>query len=275
MVATDGVNWHVQIAGSGPCLLLLHGTGASAHSWRAAMPLLARQFRVVAPDLPGHGFTRVPSWHSLSLPSMARDLRDLLAAIGERPSLCAGHSAGAAILARMCLDELAAPLGLVSFNGAFMPFGGAVGSVFASLARLVVGLPMVAGLVAWRAADPATVARLLDGTGSRIDAEGAALYKRLLREPDHAAGAMRMMASWDLVPVLRDLPRLRTRVLLVAAANDRTIPPADAEKLHALIPGSVLRVQPGLGHLSHEEDPEAAAALILDFARQVGAAPEL
>ena len=52
------LRWHVQLMGDGPALLLLHGTGAATHSWRALAPLLAERFTVVAPDLPGHGFTQ-------------------------------------------------------------------------------------------------------------------------------------------------------------------------------------------------------------------------
>ena len=56
-VAAGGVKWHVQVMGQGPVALLLHGTGSATHSWRDLAPLLARDFTVVAPDLPGHGFT--------------------------------------------------------------------------------------------------------------------------------------------------------------------------------------------------------------------------
>ena len=59
-VEAGGIRWHVQIMGQGPVMLLLHGTGAASHSWRDIMPLLAAQFTVVVPDLPGHGFTRAP-----------------------------------------------------------------------------------------------------------------------------------------------------------------------------------------------------------------------
>ena len=56
-VRAAGLNWHVQVMGSGPVLLLAHGTGAATHSWRGLAPLLAQHFTVVAPDLPGHGYT--------------------------------------------------------------------------------------------------------------------------------------------------------------------------------------------------------------------------
>ncbi len=52
----------------------MHGTAAATHSWAALLPLLARHFTVVAPDLPGHGFTERPAEERLGLPGMAADL---------------------------------------------------------------------------------------------------------------------------------------------------------------------------------------------------------
>lgn len=104
-VTASGLRWHVQRMGEGPVLLLAHGTAAATHSWRALMPLLARRFTVVAPDLPGHGFTAPPpSSAGLTPPGMAGLLGELLKALEVSPALVAGHSAGAAVLVRMALD---------------------------------------------------------------------------------------------------------------------------------------------------------------------------
>jgi len=272
-VAVGGVTFHVQQYGRGPVVFLVHGTGAATHSWRDLGPMLAAHVTVVAADLPGHGFTTVPYWHDLSLPGMARDLGKLLGVLGVQPVLAVGHSAGAAILARMCLDGMIAPAGLVSLNGAFMPFGGPAGQIFAPLARLLVGLPVLPAIFAWRANNLGVVSKLLAGTGSMLDARGVALYAKVMRNPDHTGSALRMMASWDLAPVLRDLPRLKPKLLLLAGEADKAIPPADAEKLHALIPASDVVKLPRAGHLAHEERPAETAAIILDFARRSGAVP--
>ena len=51
-VQAGGIQWHVQVMGQGPCMLLLHGTGSGNFSWRGLLPTLAQHFTVVAPDLP-------------------------------------------------------------------------------------------------------------------------------------------------------------------------------------------------------------------------------
>lgn len=265
-VAAAGLRWHVQVEGSGPVLLLVHGTGAATHSWRDLLPLLAASFTVVAPDLPGHGFTATPGSAGLSLPGMAAGLAALLRALGLSPALAAGHSAGAAILARMCLDGTIAPGRLVALNGAMAPLRGAPAHLFSPLAKLVAGVPAVPRFFAWRAGDPAMVRGLLQATGSVIDPAGTAQYARLARSPGHVAGALGMMANWDLRALARDLPRLATPLTLVVGGRDRTIPPAEAERVRALVPSAELVALPRLGHLAHEEQPARVAALIRERA---------
>ena len=269
-VTAGGLRFHVQVMGAGPVLLLLHGTGAATHSWRALAPLLARDFTVIAPDLPGHGFTAAPFWPRMSLPGMAGAIAGLLDALGARPALVAGHSAGAAILAEMCLQGRIAPAGLVSLNGALLPLKGVAGQVFSPLARLFALNPLVPRVFAWHAADKAVVARLLRGTGSRIDAAGAEFYARLARRSGHAGAALMMMANWDLAPLAAALPRLAPRLLLIVGAADRSIPPADAREIARLVPRARVIVLPRLGHLAHEEAPEPVAGEIAGFAREIG-----
>jgi magnesium chelatase accessory protein len=259
-----GLRWHVQIMGEGPPVLLLHGTGASTHSWRGIMPLLARHYTVIAPDLPGQGFSGEAPAEALSMEGMARAVGALMQALQAEPRLIIGHSAGAAIAARMCLDGLVAPARLVAINGALLPLGGWAGQVFSPLARLMVRLPGMPRLFAWRAADPVVVRRLLDATGSHLDEEGIALYARLFRRPEHVAGTLGMMAAWDLHALRRDLSRLKTPLLLVIGQQDKTIRPTEARRLARILPQAEIRALPGLGHLAHEEAPEGVLHAILE-----------
>lgn len=279
-VTAAGLRWHVQqfgppaapdhTAAALPVALLIHGTGASTHSWRGLAPLLAAHFNVLALDLPGHGFTDMPvggpTSAQLSLPGMAGAISRLLQTLGLRPALVVGHSAGAAIGVRMCLDGAIAPHTLLSLNGAFLPLGGVVGQLFSPVARLMAAAPFVPQLFSWRAADPAVLQRLMDGTGSTLDSTGMALYGKLVSNPGHAAGALGMMANWDLPQLAHDLYRLKTPIYLVVGSNDRTIAPRQASRVVALLPPAVRRPViplPGLGHLAHEEQPERVLNVIL------------
>ena len=268
-VEAAGLRWHVQILGDGPTLLLVHGTGASTHSWRDLAPLLARRFRVMAPDLPGHGFTDPMKPGTLSLPGMARALGALVRHLGPSPEVAVGHSAGAAILAKLCIDGTIPPRLLISLNGAWLPFEGVAGQIFPPMAKLLFLNPLAPRLFAW-SADRHATSRLLRGTGSTIDARGVDLYRRLFSNPAHVAGALGMMANWDLDALKREWPRLTTRVALVVGDDDKAVPPKTADIVAAALPNATADHLKGLGHLAHEEPPEKVAALIWELATQAG-----
>ena len=275
-VQADGLRWHVQFFGIDadlPTILLLHGTGASTHTWRGLVPLLTPHFRVLSLDLPGHAFTSMPPAEAamlqMSLPGMARAIGNLLMVLNASPVLVVGHSAGAAIAVRMALDGLTKPQHIVSINGALQPLGGLAGQVFSPVAKLMSALPFVPSLFAWQAAQPSVLQKLIGSTGSKLDAEGMALYGQLVSNPGHAAGALGMMANWDLPQLALDLPRLAIPLSLMVGSNDQTVPPRQAARLVALWPASSAIPQPliinmpGLGHLAHEEQPDWVASHIL------------
>jgi magnesium chelatase accessory protein len=261
-VRAGALRWHVQVMGQGPTVLLLHGAGAATHSWRDLAPLLAQHFTVVAPDLPGHGFTQTPQPEGLSLNGMAGAILALLEVLGLRPVLAVGHSAGAAIAIRLRLDGQVGEGGVVSINGALKPFPGAAGHVFPAMAKLLFVNPLAIEMFAWRARRPGAVARLLDGVGSRIDATGLDAYQHLLGATGHVAGALGMMAHWDLNPLVAALPALTGPLTLVAADKDRAAPPDIARAVHRMVPQSRLTLLHGLGHLAHEEDPVRVADIV-------------
>ena len=269
-VTAAGIRWHVQVSGHGPVLLLLHGTGAATHSWRHLTPILEKHFTVVAPDLPGHGFSQTAPQTLLSLPGMAGGIAALLRELDLDPVLVAGHSAGAAVAIRMVLDGAIAPRGVVSLNGALLPFGGIATHIFSPLAKLLFLNPFMPRLFAWKAGDPGSVAGLIRNTGSTIDPEGVEFYRRLVSCPDHVAAALGMMANWHLDTLYRDLPKLEVPLLLVAGQNDRTIRSEDAFKVRDILPSAKAVILKGLGHLAHEERGDDVAALIVDFARSLG-----
>ena len=152
-----------------------------------------------------------------------------------------------------------------------MPFGGVANHLFSPLAKLLVMNPLVPRVFAWQASHAGAVERLIANTGSTIDQEGIALYRKLVRNPAHVAAALRMMANWKLEPLLHDLPRLTTTLVLVAAANDRSISPEVAQQVREILPDAVIERLPGLGHLAHEEQPQLIADLIAKYARATAA----
>ena len=267
-VEAGGLHWHVQRMGQGPCLLLLHGTAAATHSWRDLAPLLAQHFTLIAPDLPGHGFTSSLPQARVSLAGFSEALRALLNKLQASPDLVLGHSAGAAIALRMALDGAITPRAIFSLNGALLPLGDEHAAFFTRAARLMVGLPFVSKLCAWRASKHEVAAKLLRDTGSDIGPRGVELYTRLFGYPGHIRAALTMMAQWQLRPLLRDLPRLVPALFLLVGSRDRAVPPMQARRIQAIQPAARIITLEGLGHLAHEEAPERIVdALLREWSR--------
>jgi magnesium chelatase accessory protein len=272
-VKAAGLHWHVQQFGPAstdvPAIVLLHGTGSSSHSWRDVAPRLAQDYSVIVMDLPGHAFTTMPPNAEQSLAGMSRNLAALLQELKVSPTLIAGHSAGAAVAARMILDKSISPAALVSLNGAFIAFGGLAGQFFSPVARLLAAGSLASRFFAWQANDPAIVQKLVRSTGSLLDDVGMNLYARLVRSPGHVSAALAMMAHWDLEPLERELPRLSLPVWMVAAENDTTVPAIQAAQIARRLPRSHQVLWPMLGHLAHEESPAQCAALLKDVMNEV------
>lgn len=255
--------WHVQEMGSGPLILLLHGAGASTHTWRNLAPLLAPQYRLVMPDLPGQGFTRMGNRTRCGLDAMAEDLAALCADQGWQPQAVIGHSAGGALALR--LAELLPLRAAAGINAALGNFDGPAGVVFPILARLLALNPVVPALFARLAGTEAQVRRLLASTGSQVDADGVRLYRRLVSDPAHVDGTLAMMAQWQLDGLLSRLPQIALPVLFVTGANDRTVPPAVSRDAAARMPQAEVVDLAGLGHLVQEEAAHQTAAVVLPF----------
>lgn len=260
-------DWYVEEMGAGPVLLLLHGAGGSSHSYSALIPRLATTHRVIAIDLPGQGRTRMGTSQRCGLRPMAEDIAALIRAEGWAPTAIIGHSAGGALALRLAqilgADGTPAPR-IIGLNAALAPFDGLAGWLFPVLAKTLVLNPFVPWLFTLGAGNPARVRQLIEGTGSHLPDEALAGYTLLIADRRHVAATLRMMAAWDLAPLLADLPKIAAPVTLIAAENDRAVPPDTSVRAAARLPHARVVHVAGLGHLAHEEDPDRIAGILRD-----------
>lgn len=266
-ITTRPHRWHVQQAGQGETIVLLHGAGASTHSWRDVVPILAQSYHVVALDLPGHGFTRLGTRTRSALEPVSEDVAALIRAQGWQPAALIGHSAGAAValrLAQRMARDGAAPR-VIGINPALDHFEGVAGWLFPILAKALALNPLTPWMFTLGNGSPRRAQQLIERTGSTLPPEGYDYYARLLRDRDHVGGTLQMMASWSLTGLLRDLPDLAAPTLFLAAERDSAVPPRVPEAAATRMPAARLIRLPGLGHLAHEEDPALVAQQILRF----------
>lgn len=257
--------WHVQEAGQGPLLLLLHGAGGGTQSWRHLFSLLIQSNRVICIDLPGQGFTKMGSHRRCGLNEMAEDVLALCHDQDWEPDTIVGHSAGAAIGLRMAeLMQPNAPR-IVGLNAALGNFDGLAGVVFPIIAKTLAMVPFVADVFKASATRPKSVERLIEGTGSHLPAEDLRWYRALVGSRDHVNGTLQMMAQWTLDDLLKRLPQNMADTLLIAATGDKTVPHSTSKTCAEKMPNGRYYEVPDLGHLIHEEDAPMIADLIHSF----------
>src|SRR6059036_3103108 len=103
---------------TGPVVLLIHGIVGNAQQWDDVMPLLAQHYKVIAPDLLGHGESAKPRG-DYSLGAYAASVRDVLVALGHRRATVVGHSLGGGVAMQFAYEypPFAERLVLVSSGG--------------------------------------------------------------------------------------------------------------------------------------------------------------
>jgi len=89
----EGVQLHYMTAGKGPALVLIHGYAETSLMWKPIIPLLAKRFTVIAPDLPGIGDSAIPA-AGLDMKSAATTMHALVRSLGVEKAEVVGHDIG-------------------------------------------------------------------------------------------------------------------------------------------------------------------------------------
>ena len=249
-----------QAAPNKPVLLLLHGFGASLHTWDVWNAQLSQHFRVLRIDLPGSGLSGPDAQGDYS---DTRTIALLLALMDQRRIARAsiiGHSIGGRIAWTLAashptrIDKLVllAPDGFASPGFAY----GSAPEVPATMGLMRYTLPrwMLRSNLLLAYADPAT---LSDDLLTRY-------YELMLAPGSRAAMLARMQQTVlvDPVPLLR---RITAPTLLVWGRQDGMIPFANAADYQREIPRTSLLVLDNMGHLPHEESPQRALPAVEQF----------
>lgn len=265
----NGIRIGYRQFGSGPDLIMVTGDTAPMSLWMPyLLKPLARHFRVTIFDNRGVGYSSDDLGKRITVPLMARDTGGLIAALGLRKPTLVGWSMGGEI--GLTLAEQQPQL-----LGALVTTGGDGGS------RQTV--PPPPGLVAELANPKAGVKVFLDLLFPPTKAGGAAELRfvkayesipqekvspRTLRRQELAEESfLRYDGTWDR------LGTIVTPTLLTNGARDRGVPPVNARRLHARIPGSTLSIYRGAGHGMLFQDAGRFAAQIAAFSARAGAAP--
>ena len=270
-VVIHGHDIAYRAAGHGSVVLvLLHGMAGSSATWRHVMPLLARDFTVVAPDMLGHGESAKPRG-DYSLGAHAATVRDLLIALGHERATIVGQSWGGGVAMQLAYQfpERCERLVLVSSGGLGIEVNAILRAL--SIPGAAYALPIGCRPLFRDAAE--TVGRWLARVGKQPGAEGMEIWRSYasLTDPDTRRAFLLTLRS--VVDHLGQRVSARDRLyltselptLIVWGDTDPIIPLQHGLDAHAAMPGSRLEVFPGVGHFPHCGDPARFVRVLRTF----------
>ena len=264
-ISVDGLNVAYSDVGDGPPVLLLHGWPTSSYLWREIGPALAREHRVIAPDLPGFGASSKPVGTRYSFGFFERTLDALADDLGLEEMGLVVHDLGGPVGVHWALTHPGRVSRLALLNTLLYPeFSPAVVEFVTTLLDPVRRAELVspAGLtevMRFGVTDP----------GSLSDETLAAV--RAPFEPQEARQAL-AEAGIGLAPngfeeIAQGLPGLEIPVLCLYGAEDRILP--DVAETFARVKRDVPHAEivplPGMGHFLQEEAPDEVAARLVKF----------
>ena len=260
-VLVDGLRLHVAEAGDGPALLLVHGLTASHAVWEPTLAAFAARWRVIAPDLPGHGESDKPD-APYTIDFFAGMIRSLARELGVREAVVAGSSLGGQValeLAAWCPTftralVLAAPA--VGYSATMRPVGQA--------------LQMLTGPRVLRASLAQFFQRNFHDRSQIRHVTRQRILEERLASPDFPAFARAVARSLGgvLTADSQPLERVTQPVLVVWGREDRLVPLRRSERLLRRLPHARLHVLERCGHLPMLEQPAAFNRVLDGFLRE-------
>jgi pimeloyl-ACP methyl ester carboxylesterase len=260
--AVDGMQVHYRDEGSGPAVVLLHGTSSSLHTWEGWAARLRQRHRVVRFDLPAFGLTGPSPARDYTIDAYVTFVDHMLDRLGVQRCVLGGNSLGGAIAWQYALAHPQRVQALILVDAGGYPLTGAGPPIAFRIARWPVIPTLLARL------DPRALVedgvRRSYGDPARIQPEVVDRYYQLALAPGNRRAFIDRMRS----PVWGDGARireLRVPTLVLWGARDRLIPVDAARRFGADIPGARVIVYDDLGHLPMEEDPQRTGADVETF----------
>jgi len=259
----DGVQIHYQEKGTGVPLVLIHGFTSSTYSWKDVFGPLSKNFRVIAVDLKGFGFSGKPDG-DYSRPAQAVLISHLFDYLKIEKAWLCGNSMGGEVSLNVALHNPARVAGLILIDSAGVKVNGG-----GSLAPGYISIPVVGRvLTAIALTRDKLVREGLEKSyydDSKITEDRVAAYYRPLKTRGGQLGALRARTQADLFPIEQDLGKVNAPVLIIWGAEDALIPLEAGRKMNSLVKGSKLVIIEKCGHVPQEEMPERVVDEIEKF----------
>jgi pimeloyl-ACP methyl ester carboxylesterase len=255
-VVVRGIRVHYEEDGDpgGPPLLLVHGLMSSTAVWAAPRAVLAQRFRLLMPDLVGHGYSERREDFSMALADQAEVVLALLDTLGIERTAVLGHSMGGGVAALLAAHHPERVERLILADSVCYPFP------MPLKARLGL-IPGLGRLIVTRLyRKPVFNAFIRNDVffdKDRINHRMVDVHYAHLNTPIARRGVHRAMQALDCPEDLaREIPNIRCPTLILWGAQDRLLPLTLTDRLKRDIPGAVLEVLDRCGHELMTEQAE-------------------
>jgi pimeloyl-ACP methyl ester carboxylesterase len=249
----DGVRIHYQEKGTGTPLVLLHGFSSSTYSWKDVFEPLAKNYRVIAVDLKGFGFSGKPDG-DYTRRAQAVLVAHLLDYLKIDKAWLAGNSMGGEVSLNFALQNPQRVAGLILIDSGGVSVPGSN-----SLVPGYIRIPFVGPvLIALTLTSDKLVRQGLEKSfydDAKITEERVAYYYRPLKTRGGQLAALRARNQAGQFPVEPDLNRINVPTLIIWGAEDALISLEAGRKMNSLIKGSKLVIIERCGHVPQEELP--------------------
>ncbi len=254
-------------AGDPVPIILVHGTGASLHTWQGWAEGLREQRRVIRFDLPGFGLTGPNRQHDYSIARYVLFVRSVADQLGIDRFVLAGNSLGGEIawVTAATLPERVDRLILVDPAGYAPEALGIAQEVPLGfrLARMPVARTLARYVLPRGVVERSL--RELYGEPEQVTPERVDLYLDMTRRAGNRDALGRRFEQGNSGVDLRLLKQVQAPTLILWGGDDRLLPPELGERMAREIPHARLIVLQGLGHVPQEEDPPRTLAAVRRF----------
>lgn len=261
----DGIKIHYQEKGEGMPLILIHGFAASTYTWKDIFEPLSKNFRVIAIDLKGFGFSAKPDG-DYTRTKQGEIVAAFMAKMNIEKAVLVGNSMGGEVALNVALHNPNRVISLILVDSAGVQSLGRN-----SLVPAYLQVPYVnRGLTALAMLSDKLVRDGLEKSyfdDSKITDEEVAYFYRPLQTDNGQRATILARQQFLTGSIEAELGKIEIPTLLIWGAEDEIIPLEAGQKIHAAIRGSQLKVYEKCGHLPQEEMPEKVVADIFDFAK--------
>ncbi len=264
----DGVRLHVRDEGprDAPAIVLVHGLGASLHTWDGWTQALRATYRVVRFDVPGHGLTGPEPTGDYGDARSRRLLRALLDSLELDRVTLVGHSMGGRLAWSFAAEhpERVERLVLVAPDGFASP-----GFEYDTPAEV----PAVLGVMRWVLPAPLLRANLAPAYANpeAMHDTVARRYHDLMLAPGNREAMLARLRQTVLTNPEARLASITAPTLVLWGEDDGMIPVANAADYERLLPNVTVVRLPGLGHVAFEEAPARSLVPVRAFLERDGA----